>query len=330
MVAPVETTYAPPVDDPQRKPGERDRAALVARINRVADAGRIAAADRDIRLGNVASAQSMAELELIGRDLDQLEAALPAAAGPPAAPAAAPGAWTGPAPEVLADKMTDQAVTFAKSTVRSIGVGTVLILVLVGLGLGVSALLGSHESDGPRTGPLFTPEPIPSDGATDQPVDGPASTTSTGSAYGLTAGGIRWFLGEYVRRMTTTEVVDLTLYDDYAVVQAPGPGAHRHTGLLYRVTDGWQDFGGVSADFPGSKPVDLQQLDVRALVHNIARARRTLGVDDVSQTYVVIDYRPQFDPSPNVDVHVANSFGESGYLATTMDGSVERAFPYTP
>lgn len=319
------------MDDPQRRPGDRDRAALVARIDRVADAGRIAAADRDIRLANVASAQSMAELELIGRDLDQLEAALPSASATPAtAPAATPATWTGPAPEALADKMTDQAVTYAKSTVRSIGLGTVLILVVVGLGLGGSALLGSHESDGPRTGALFTPQPIPTDGATDQPVDGPTSTTSPGSAYALTAGGIRWFLGEYARRVATSEVVDLTLYDDYAVVQAPGPGAHRHTGLLYRVTDGWQDFGGVSADFPGSKAVDLQQLDVRALVHNIARARRTLGVDDVSQTYVVIDYRPQFDPSPNVDVHVANSYGESGYLATTMDGSVERAYPYTP
>ena len=60
------------------------------------------------------------------------------------------------------------------------------------------------------------------------------------------------------------------------------------------------------------------------------RARRTLGVESVSQTYVVIDYRPQFDASPNVDVHVANAFGESGYLATTLDGSVERAYPYEP
>lgn len=321
------------MDDPQRRPGDRDRSPLAARIRRAADEGRIAAADRDIRLANVASAQSMAELDLIGRDLDQLEAVLPPSAVAPAAPpsAAVTSVATSPAPEAVADKMTDEAVTFAKSTARSIGVVTIVILVLAGLGLGASALLGSRGSGDAQPGELFTPEPIPSGGITDQPADGPTATPAgPGSAYGLTAAGIRWFLDEYRHRLATTKVVDLTLYDDYAVVQAPQPGTNRHTGLLYRRANGWQDFGGVSANFPGSKPVDLRQLDVAALAHNIARARRTLGVESVSQTYVVIDYRPQFDASPNVDVHVANAFGESGYLATTLDGSVERAYPYEP
>jgi len=31
---------------------------------------------------------------------------------------------------------------------------------------------------------------------------------------------------------------------------------------------------------------------------------------------------------PSVDIHVANEFRESGYLATTLDGKVERAHPY--
>ena len=326
LVEPVETTYAPSVDDPQRRPGDRDRAALAARITRAAEEGRIAAADRDIRLANVASAQSMTELDLIGHDLDQLEAALPRSPVAPAAPTAPATSWTAPDP----DELTEQAVRFAKGTLRSVGVVTTVVLVVVGLGLGASSLLGSHGSDTPRHGTLFTPRPIPSGGATEQPVGGPSTPGSAGSAYALTTPGIRWFLDEYRHRLSTTKVVNLTLYDDYVVVQAPQPGTHRHTGLLYRPADGWEDFGGVSANFPGSRAVDLQQLDVAALVRNIARARRTLGVESVSQTYVVIDYRPQFDASPNVDVHVANAFGESGYLATTLDGSIERAFPYEP
>ena len=78
------------MDDPQRKPGSRDRDPLVARINRAAAQGRIAPADRDIRLGNVASARSMTELDLIGRELDQLEARTTAVstAGPTAGPTA--------------------------------------------------------------------------------------------------------------------------------------------------------------------------------------------------------------------------------------------------
>jgi hypothetical protein len=31
-----------------------------------------------------------------------------------------------------------------------------------------------------------------------------------------------------------------------------------------------------------------------------------------------------------VDIHVANDFHESGYLATRLDGTVERAYPYSP
>ena len=31
---------------------------------------------------------------------------------------------------------------------------------------------------------------------------------------------------------------------------------------------------------------------------------------------------------PSVDIHVVNEFRESGYLATTLDGKVERAYPY--
>ena len=79
--------YCSRVDDLQRPPGDSDRERVATRINRVHDEGRISAADRDIRLGNVRSAQSMAELDLMTRDLDQLEATLapsvPGTAGGP-------------------------------------------------------------------------------------------------------------------------------------------------------------------------------------------------------------------------------------------------------
>ena len=93
-------------------------------------------------------------------------------------------------------------------------------------------------------------------------------------------------------------------------------------------TIAWTDFGGVSANFPGSTAVDTRRLDVPALMHNIARARRTLRVGQVNQTYVNIDYRPQVDHAPNVNVYVSNKFHESGYLATGLDGTVERSYPY--
>ena len=44
---------------------------------------------------------------------------------------------------------------------------------------------------------------------------------------------------------------------------------------------------------------------------------------------MIIRFIPQIEQAPSVDVHVTNKFQESGYLATTLAGKVERAYPYT-
>lgn len=311
------------MDEPQRRPGPRERDALAARIRRVTEEGRIGTADRDIRLGNVASAQTMAELDLMARDLDQLEAALPAGSATTAAPAAA-------SPLPLAEELADQAVGAAPTTARSLGVVTAVVLALVLVGaaaLGLFAMRTSSSSGGE----LFAPA-TPSAGAepADQPGGGesPASTPA-GPAYELSGAGIRAFLAEYRAKFGTDAVVGLTLYDDYAVVQVP-QGDRRHTAWVYRRGAGWSASGGISANFPGSRPVDLARIDVAALVRNIGRARRTLQVEDPTTTYVNIDHRPQFDAAPNVNIYVSNEFHESGYLATRPDGTVERAYPFSP
>jgi hypothetical protein len=313
------------VDDPQRRPGDRDRSALVARIRSAADQGRISSADRDIRLANVASAQTMTELDLIGRDLDQLEAVLPAAA------AAVPTA-TGPMPAALADQLTDKAVDVAKGTARSFGWRAAFIVVIAVIGVASSALVAFRSSDDSPGADveLFSPEPIPTDVAvepSDDPSASPGGDAPGGDpAYALTVIGVRSFIAAYREKFDTTMVVDLTLYGDYAVVNVPQP-KNRHAGYLYRNGE-WQDFGGVMTNFPGAQPVDLRRLDIGALAHNIVKARRTLNVEDPTQTYAIVRHYTSADEVPSVDIHVANEFGESGYLATTLDGSVERAYPF--
>lgn len=313
------------MDDPQRRPGDRDRSALVARIRSAADQGRISSADRDIRLANVASAQTMTELDLIGRDLDQLEAVLPAAA------AAVPTA-TGPMPTALADQLTDKAVDVAKGTARSFGWRAAVIVVIAVIGVASSAVVAFRSSDNSSGADveLFSPEPIPTDVAVEPSDDPSANPGDDGpggdSAYALTVIGVRSFIAAYRAKFDTTMVVDLTLYGDYAVVNVPQP-KNRHAGYLYRNGE-WQDFGGVMTNFPGAQPVDLRRLDIGALAHNIVKARRTLNVEDPTQTYAIVRYYTSGDEVPSVDIHVANEFGESGYLATTLDGSVERAYPF--
>jgi len=155
----------------------------------------------------------------------------------------------------------------------------------------------------------------------------PAAPSPTAPSYRLSGPGIRSFLAAYRAKFGTSKVVDLTLYDDYVIVQVPVPGRARHAGWNYREGE-FREFGGVSANFPGSAVVDTRRLDVAAVVRNLAKARRVLKVEDVSLSYVSIDYRPRFDDAANVNIYLTNPYGESGYLATTLDGRVERAYPF--
>ncbi len=121
--------------------------------------------------------------------------------------------------------------------------------------------------------------------------------------------------------------MDLTFYGDYVIVNVPVPGKARQEGWLFR-NGTWTGFGGIRATFPGSGIVDTNRLDIPALARNITRARRTLHVEEPAQAYVIIRFIPRIDQVPSVDIHVTNKFQESGYLATTLDGKIERAYPY--
>jgi hypothetical protein len=317
------------VDDLQRTPGARDRDPLAARIRRAWEQGRIGEADRDIRLRNVASAQSRAELDLIARDLDELDAALPAAQPVPA--------WSEPGPSPAVEELSDLAVQAAKGTARSLAPAPVAVLVLLFALVGIGAAVYVTSRPSHPAGGLLTPGQVATDEAGPPPVEPsgpsdsvPSESSVPGASYALTGPGITAFLAGYRARFGTTRVVDLTLYDGYAVVQVPGPGRHRHTGFLFRPQQGWTDFGGVSADFPGARRVDLSRLDVAALTRNISRARRALNVEHPTTTYVIVRQYAPADAVPSVDIHVTNELDESGYLATRLDGTVERAYPHLP
>lgn len=311
------------MDEPHRQPRESDRSTLTARITRAHDEGRIGTADRDIRLSNVRSAQSMAELDLIRRELDQLDVAMPP---PVTAPDDRPYSKFQPgAGGADADGLTTGA---AHIPVRALAV-IVSVVLAVALIIGAVAFVG-RSTGGADAGGVNGPEPgdtqasevtAPPDQATERPAPAPAGTT-----YALTAPGIRTFLQTYRKRFGTTQVVELTLYGAYAIVNVPVPGKARQSGWLYR-DKRWSSFGGVRATFPGAQVVDTRRLKVPALVRNLARARRTLNVES-PKAYVVVRFLDSVDRVPRVDIHVSNEFGESGYLATTLDGTVQRAYPY--
>ncbi len=304
------------MDDAQRQPKDSDRAGVVARVRKAADEGRISLADRDIRLGNVQSATSMAELDLMSRELDQLDATLPPRSEGPAG-AVEDRPWSTFEPGARAtvdDDVSDLATAAIPSRVVGILVSVVVAIAIVVAGVAYVGYSAGH-TDGPD-GP--DPRGQADPGGTDP---APARTT-----YALTTDGISGFLRTYRQRFGMSRAVEVTLYPDYAIVGVPVTGKARQEGWLYR-DDRWTTFGGVRAVFPGAQPVNTRRIVVPALVRNIRVAKRTLNVEK-GKAYVVIRFIRPGDESPRVDVHVSNEFSESGYLSTTMAGKVVRSFAY--
>jgi Domain of unknown function (DUF1707) len=309
------------VDDLQRQPQDEDRDQVAARINRAHNEGRIGVADRDIRLGNVRSAQSMAELDLMSRELDQLEAALPSAPTDTPGPTAAEAPWSRFEPGAPDDSTSGPARPVVVTLLVVIAVALVVAGVVYA-GVRVSGSLGESSADPGLPGSASSGPASPG-GETADP-----GSTAPRSTYALTAAGIRGFLETYRKRFGTSRVVDLTLFGDYAIVNVPVPGKARQAGWLFRGAAGWTSFGDVRAVFPGARIVDTRRLAIAPLVRNIRRARRTLNVEGPAQTYVIVRFVRPSDDVPRVDIHVANRFNESGYLATTLDGHVRQAYPY--
>lgn len=309
------------MDDLHRQPRDGDRKPVRDRIARAVRDGRISEADGEIRLTNVDAAQSIGELGLIVRDLDQLDAVIPA--GPPPA-TVVPG---GAAPTDVGAVVT-AAASGVRRTLPLLVLGLAVAIIAAGaVGLVVFSSTGG-SSGSVSSGELPEPVPISPTVGVDEPGPGddPGSAPS-GTAYRLGAAGFELFLADYRERFGTSKVVDLTFYDDYVIVRVPVPGRQRNTG--WRYADGtFDEFGPAMANFPGSAVLDTAKLDVAKLVRNIATARRTLGVEDGQVSHIALSYRPTFDDVPNVNIYVSNGFSESGYLATTLTGRVERAYPY--
>ena len=264
------------MDDVHRKPKDDERDEVAARIKRAAAEGRISDPDRDIRLGNVRSAQSMWELDLITRELDQLEAVVsPAPQDPPS------GMPPGPAYTPVAGPASPPAGSQVRRPARKRSAGAALLTLLVVLvvavvGVGAVIVVGFRAVQGsPRSGPGGDRPSRLTRSAPGLPGPDPGPD---GVKYALTSAGISGFLQAYRKRFGTNRVVDLTLYGDYAIVNVP-QAKSRQEGWIYRDASGFTSFGGVRATFPGARPIATSRLAVKPLVRNIARARARLNVE---------------------------------------------------
>lgn len=307
------------MDDLNRAPGESDRKPVRERIRRAVAEGRISSVDGDIRLTNVSSAQSLTELSLIARDLDQLDAAKADAerfAAPATVGVAPQQSIPTPAPAPSSGRLVPLLIL---GLVFSLVVAGAIALFVVGSNSGKDEIGDLPPTSQNQVAPESPGSPDPGDGVSPEPAAVPFERSAT---------GIKALLAQYKKKFGTTKATELSMYDNYAIVRVPVPGKNRDSGWSYR--DGeWSEFGGVRATMTGTGILDLARLDIDALVRNMNTAKRKLNVEDASISHVSLDFRSQFDDVPNVRIYASNEFGESGYLATTLNGDVLRSYPYS-
>lgn len=310
--------------------------------------GRITAADRALRVANVENAATVGELDLVVRDLklDPGEVA-PRMVPPPPAQPAPPPPPTPPSPPPPADvplppppgqpqawgierdSVRGFRVTSQKGPSSGFKIGCLLLVGLIVLfSAGATVFLARVDfgdavdvSDNPFPFPEDPIDPIsPGDLPTDEITDGPVDRLA------FTEAGLRWFVGRYEDQFGTTRTLRLTLWADRASIDRPVHGGRRHE--MWSYSDGaFEQYGSITTNSPGTAVVDLRQLRLKALVANIARAKRTLNVEKPGTVYVILANDTLGD-GPEAHIYVTNEYNESGYMATTFGGKVVRSYPY--
>lgn len=336
------------MSDPQSRPRDGDRKRAVEQVDAAYADGRITAADRALRVGNVESAATLGELDLVVRDLkpepggqllpEWLEQAQPQTqpqnqlqnraqmAPPPPPPPPPPGpAQPGSAQPGSAQHSQTFRVTRPRRPATGFRIGVMVVVgLMVLLSVGGSLLVANIADNGSvdtGIGPFEFDDPI------DLPTTGPiASPAAPVDKLALTEAGLRWFVGRYADEFGTTRALQVVIWADRASVDLPVQGGRRQKSWAY--DDGeFAAYGSVTTNARGSSVIDLRQLRLKPLVANIRRAKRTLGVEQPETVYVIIE-DDTFGDGPEAHIYVSNKYNESGYLATTFGGRVVRSYPF--
>jgi hypothetical protein len=185
-------------------------------------------------------------------------------------------------------------------------------LLLLGVGFGVGKLSGEQSS---ATGEAGVVAQGP-----------PAAPIVVGPTALHTPAGLRAFIDGVRAEFGTTQVVDLTLYPDYASLDMPVAGAPARTqsyvyrGGFDRTSDGSRE--------PDDPLVDLATVDVDKILGLLAGAGQSLNVDSPKTQYLIVRDTGE---GPHVSIHASdNDTGQSGYLEAKPDATIIGVHPHEP
>lgn len=157
-----------------------------------------------------------------------------------------------------------------------------------------------------------------------------AAITSSAGAEGsgslLTPTGIETLVKALPSLIGTTKVYMLTLYADYADVEAPSK----------TVLDAYDDYtyedGQISSDTAGGdleqgeNSVDVTSINWSVIPGLIQKSNQDLDVTDPTDHYVIVDPNWAFASGTSLRVYCANAYG-GGYLLADIHGNILDTYP---
>ncbi|NPD03508.1 DUF1707 domain-containing protein [Nocardioides sp. zg-1308] len=284
------------------KDADRDR--FVELIEAAYVDGQLGTEDRELRVSRALAAETLGELETLTHDLQRPS---DRRAGTVAAGTVA----TGP---VRAERRPRQPGACA-------AVLLVLAVITAFTG-GLAALILLLVAWDPG------PDPATPSGAAGPARPGTADEASGETAtFEMTAAHVRELVRSYETEFGTLDTYEVGLYPERAYTQVPVRGS-RARSEDWSWEGAWHQDSDASAVGGLYEVLDLGELDVRRLFANIALAERTLDVPGGELTHVLV--HRWTDEAPDVSIHVANEFEESGFLRTTLSGDVVASHPFEP
>ena len=285
---------------------DADRERYVDVIETAYVDGQLGDQDRELRVGRALTAETLDELDMLTRDLQNQPApvvvrptptpvVVQSRPAPPPASPPAPVAW--PVPP------------------RSGVPGKLIGLVVAGIfGVSVLAMMSSAQQE---MEPLFPTEDYSG-------MEWIEESSVPAAGYELAAADVGRFLRRYQGRFDTADAYGVTFFDIRVQVHVPVRGSAPRFEVwswdgAWRRDAAAQPVTGIAAT------VDLSTLEVTKLFDNAEVARRDLRVPDARVQRVEV--RPTSDGAGSVTIHVRNGSSDKGLLETTLAGSIVREVP---
>jgi hypothetical protein len=287
--------------DPHQPARSSHRKQAIALIEAAHRNGWVTGPDRDLRVGQAGTAQTIGELQALTRDIEWHGYAETSAGPEPQAP---PTTW----------EDTDPGVPGVPGVPGSSGIPPIT-WILVAAGAVVLVLLGTLLPilRGPTTLEAVGP-------SADVSGEAPHPQQPHRRApYSLSARGVHRFVVDYRTKFGRTTVDHVVFSARNVVVDVPRRGSGRSREWTYE--RGRFAPLGTYQRSRGAGTVDLLEIDLDAFAVNLSGAPKRLRVADPTARYVVVGRNP-VTKKPWIEIHLENAQGATGTLYTTLGGRV--------